>query len=267
MNSIVALSLGFKYDYLKPFLKSFNENVNGILFLVTDLDRASLPIDQKKIQVINYFKFAEKYNIRNLTPYNLKPIVFYLLLKEIKEQTSCKTALMTDVDVIFQKDPFTEYAKRFSAHSTVLAEERNYFKNCDTNTTWYKFGYNESYDEVKEKKILNCGVTIGDIDKLIDYQKQVATELSIILPQRNYFAYDQVILNLLTYVRKSIQLEILPHGDEFLIHLSAADEKNDLSEKWINNNLLAKPGQDPFIIVHQYDKKDLTKAFFTKKYE
>jgi len=267
MNCTIALSLGFNYNYLKPFLKSFNDNVDGVLFLVTDLDCSSLPIDQKKIQIINYYKFAEKHNIRSLTPYNLKPIVFYLLLKEIKAQTNCQTALMTDVDVIFQKDPFVEYAKKFPANSTVLAEERNYFRDCDTNTTWYKFGYSESYDGVKDKKILNCGVTIGNIDKLIDYQKQVATELSIILPQRNYFAYDQVILNLLTYVRKSLQLEILPHGDEFLIHLSAADEKNDLSEKWICNNLLTKPGQQPFAIVHQYDKKDLTKAFFTKKYE
>jgi len=37
MNSVVALSIGFTFDYIKPFLKSFNEQVDGTLFLVTDL--------------------------------------------------------------------------------------------------------------------------------------------------------------------------------------------------------------------------------------
>lgn len=264
MNSVVALSLGFNYGYLKPFLKSFNEQVDGTLFLVTDLDPSSIPLNQEKIQIINFHKFAAKHNIKNLTPYNLKPIVFYLLLKEIQKQTKSEISLLTDVDVIFQNDPFAEFSSRFTSDDIVLAEERNCYKDCETNATWYKVGYSDSYDVVRDKKILNCGVTIGNIAKIIDYQKQVATELSIILSQKNYFAYDQVILNLLAYVRQSIHLKALPHENDYMIHLSAAEE---MGAEWISNGQLAKPGCKPFTIVHQYDKKNLTKGFFPKKYE
>lgn len=267
MNSVVALSIGFTFDYIKPFLKSFNEQVDGTLFLVTDLAPANIPLDLKKIQIINFYKFIEKHNIvKGLTPYNLKPIIFYLLLKEIQKQTDCNITMLTDVDVIFQGDPFIKFNDQYTKNDVVLAEERNSYKDCETNSIWYKVGYADSYDTVKDKKILNCGVTIGSISKIIDYQKQVAQELSIILSQRNYFAYDQVILNLLTYVRKTLDLKILPFGNDFIIHLSAAREE-DYNTEWLRNNFFAEPGKEPYTIVHQFDKKNITKEFVPKKYE
>jgi hypothetical protein len=120
---------------------------------------------------------------------------------------------------------------------------------------------------VKDKKILNCGVTIGPIDQLIDYQKQVAQELGVVLVRQNYFAYDQVILNYFTYVLKTLNFKILSHSNDFIIHLSQEDEIQDLS-LWVRNNTIYNPKTgNPFTIIHQFDKKKGLKEFVIKKYE
>ena len=266
MNATVALSLNFNYQYLKPFLKSYAENVNGDLFLVTDLHPGQIEVKSNKFHFINFSELAQRYKVASLTPYNLKPVLFYLYLKELAKTSKYKTALLTDVDVVFQKDPFDEYVKRFDPADMVLSEERRLYSECDTNSIWYRQGYNETYSLVKDKKILNCGVTIGPIEGLIDYQKKVAAELSKVLARRNYFAYDQVILNHLTYVDKQLHFNVLAHLNDFIIHLSQAEEGAETyaikDELVINTTTNA-----PYVILHQFDKRELLKPFIVKKYD
>lgn len=267
MNAIVSLSLNFSYEYLKPYLKSFNENVNGNLYLITDHSLNSLPLQSDKIHLINFFELAKKYKVASLTPYNLKPILFYLFLKELKASGKYTTALLSDVDVVFQADPFQKYLHDFKT-GIILGEERHYYKDCETNSIWYKQGYSAFYDTVKDKKILNCGITIGEIDKLIDYQKKVASELGVVLARQNYFAYDQVILNHLTYITNDLNFTILPHLNDYIIHLSQVDDVREDISLWIKENKIFNPiTNTPFTIVHQFDKKPKLKKFITEKYD
>lgn len=267
MNAAISLSVNFQYDYLKPYLKSFNECVNADLFMITDHNTTTIPFKTNKIHFINVFELIKKHNVANLTPYNLKPILFYLFLKELKTTNKYKNILLTDVDVIFQNDPFIVYNKNFANSGLVLCEERHFYKDCQTNSVWFKQGYNEYYEQVKDKKILNCGVTIGPIDDLIDYQKKVAIELGAVLARQNYFAYDQVILNYFTYITKTLQFKTLSHPNDYIIHLSQEDEITDLS-LWLKNNIICNPKTgNPFTIIHQFDKKNGLKEFVIKKYE
>jgi hypothetical protein len=267
MNAAISLSLNFPWEYLKPYLKSFNDKVNADLFFITDHTPETIPLKSDKIHFVNFFDLVKKYKIANLTPYNLKPILFYLFAKELKSTDKYKNILITDVDVIFQDDPFKVYEQNFEKTDLVLCEERHFYKDCETNSIWYKQGYASSYDQVKDKKILNCGVTIGPIDQLINYQKQVAQELGVVLARQNYFAYDQVILNYFTYVLKTLNFKILNHSNDFIIHLSQENEIENLSE-WIKDNTIYNPKTGkPFVIVHQFDKKKGLKEFVIKKYE
>jgi len=264
MNTVVALSLNYQYDYLKPFLKSFTDNVDANLFLITD--NKDIPNICDRVHLVDVFSLIQKYKITKLTPYNLKPVLFYLFLKE-KQKENYNTALITDVDVVFQKEPFIEYKSNHSNGELVLGEERHYYKNCDTNSWWFKEGYAFAYEQVADKKILNCGVTIGPIDKLVLYQQKVTSELSSLLTKRDFFAYDQVILNYLTYVTKTLDFKLLPHGNNFVVHLSQEDEITDLT-KWIKNDMIYNhnTGED-FTVIHQYDKKKGIKEFVQNKYK
>jgi len=267
MNVAISLSIGFSYEYLKPYLKSFIEKVNSDLFVITDLSSEQIPLKSEKIHFVNFTELVKKYKVASLTPYNLKPILFYLYLKELNKDKKYTNALLTDVDVIFQDDPFSVYEKIYTNDSLVLSEERHFYRDCQTNSIWYRQGYIDTYEQVKDKKILNCGVTIGSIEKLIEYQKQVANELSVVLARQNYFAYDQVILNYFVYVTKSLDVKILTHGNNFIVHLSQEDEIKDLSV-WVKDNTIYNPYTDtPFVIVHQFDKKKGLKEFVVKKYE
>lgn len=265
-NCVVALSINFSSDYLKPFIKSFIDNVNGHLYLITDHNTNSLPVNSDKIKLINIFEITKKYKVFDLTPYNLKPVLFYLVLKEIKNKLNYDSALITDVDVIFQKDPFEYYNKNFSLNDIVLSEEKKFYKDCETNSIWYKKGYNSTYAEIKNKKILNCGVTIGPLNKIIDYQKKVTDELSVVLSRQNYFAYDQVILNHLTYISKSISFLTLSHFNDFIIHFAQEEQIEDLTEWKIDEHIINPQTKNPFIIIHQYDKNKKLKDYFIERY-
>jgi hypothetical protein len=267
MNITIALSLNFPYTYLKPYLKSFIANVSSDLFLITDLSREQIPLTSNKLHIVNFSELAKKYKVANLTPYNLKPVLFYLYLKELNKDKKYNNALLTDVDVIFQDDPFSIYEKNYTENKLILGEERHFYKNCQTNSIWYNQGYASTFKQVEDKKILNCGVTIGPIKSLIEYQKKVAEELSIVLARQDYFAYDQVILNYFTYVTKDLEFKILPHGNDFIVHLSQEDEITDLS-LWIKDNIIYNPyTNNPFVIIHQFDKKKGLKEFVVSKYE
>ena len=267
MNAAVSLSLNFPYEYLKPYLKSFDQNVNGELYLITDHTPQTIPFLTDKIHLVNFFDLAKKYKVASLTPYNLKPVLFYLFLKELKSTGKYTNALLSDVDVIFQADPFARYINEFKT-GLVLGEEKHPYKDCETNSIWYKQGYGLYYDSIKDKKILNCGVTIGDINKLIDYQKKVVSELAVVLARQNYFAYDQVILNHLTYITQDLKFNILPHLNDFIVHLSQVDDVNEDIGLWIKDNKIFNPATNtPFTVVHQFDKKLKLKKFITEKYD
>lgn len=266
MNIAVALSLNYPSSYLIPFLKSYQKEVIGDLFLITNLTEKDIPFLSNNIHLVNFEEFIKKYKVANLTPYNLKPILFYLLLKELLNTEKYQTALLTDVDVIFQKDPFAVYKTTFDTEKLLLSEERHFYKDCNTNSWWYKQGYLQTYDIVKNKKILNCGVTIGPIESLINYQKKVVNELSVLLSKHNFFAYDQVILNYLTYNTQELDFNILTHGNDYIIHLSQEDEIQDLT-KWIRNDTIYNcSSNNDFAIIHQYDKKKGIKEFVLNKY-
>ena len=69
-----------------------------------------------------------------------------------------------------------------------------------------------------------------------DYLKQMAYEMQNILPKCNYPILDQIILNILFYVHKSITPNILTHGNDYLIHLSQVDNNTITNKNIIDNN-------------------------------
>ena len=257
MNVGIALALDYKKEDILPFLNSYEKNSSGILYLITNnVDQYA---NYSKIKTIDIFVLAKQYNINLscLTVFNLKPVLFYLFLKTLKNK--CTNALLTDVDIVFQQDPFL-ILDEIKTDSFIICEECVAYKDNDTNTTWFNAGYHEEYESVKNQKVLNCGVAIGKYDAVLDYQKQVAKELEHILAVRPYFAYDQVILNLLTYSRKTLNPTILPHNTHFISHMHFLKDE-DLTNYPFKDGVMYSPDNKPYIVIHQFNENKIINNF------
>lgn len=265
MNISIALALKYEKKDIAPFLNSYEKYASGDLYLVTD--RVDQYYGFKKIKPLNISEVAAEFNIRAyaLTVFNLKPILFYLLLKKLSKKLKIENALLTDVDLIFQNDPF-KLIEETDTKTFIICEEKKYYSECDTNTTWFNAGYYENYEEVKNKKILNCGFTVGKLNFVLDYQKQVANELQRILATRPYFAYDQVILNVLTYVTKTIKPTIITHGNPYIVHMHHMSN-DELIPSIFQNNLIYAPNKKPYFVVHQYNEKEVASNFVKKVWQ
>lgn len=259
MNISIALALKYDKKDIAPFLNSYEKHVSGDLYLVTD--RTEQYTNYKKIKPLDINQLAKEFNIRAyaLTVFNLKPIIFYLLLKKLSKNLQITNALLTDVDLIFQRDPF-QLIDETNTETFLICEEKKYYNECDTNTTWFNAGYFENYEKVKNKKILNCGFTVGKFEHVLDYQKQVANELQKILASRPYFAYDQVILNVLTYVTETIKPTIISHGNPYIVHMHHMSS-DELIPEIFANGLIYAPDKKPYYVVHQYNEKEVASKF------
>lgn len=267
MNITIALALNYSRLDIAPFLNSFEENVSGELYLITN--KLDILENKKylKVKLVNIFDIANAYkiNLQHLTVFNLKPIIFYSFLKQIKAKINVQKVILTDVDLFFQYDPFTLF-DMLSIKEFLIAEEGKKYSECGTNTTWFNAGYHELYEKVKDKKILNCGFTIGYYDAMLDYQKQVSYELQRILTQRPYFAYDQVILNVLTYCNNSITPTILTHGNPYIVHMHyLAQDK--LTPDFFTEKQILCDKKTPYCIIHQYNDKDVVNNFVQEKWK
>jgi hypothetical protein len=261
MNITIALSINYGRKNVLPFLKSYNKYASGDLYLITD--RPDQFTGFEKVKTVNIFDMAKKYKINlNLTPFNLKPILYYFFLKDFKEDCN---VLLTDVDVIFQEDPF-KILEKVKTDTFIICEEKKLYSECDTNTTWFNMGYSPDYDKVKDKKILNCGITIGSKESIKDYQKQVAYELQNVLARQYYFAYDQVILNVLYYVFNSIKPTILTHGNDYIVHLAHVSD-NELTNDNVKNAKLYASNDEPYPIVHQFNERPVLSQMFETLYK
>jgi len=268
MNVTVALALDYNRLDIAPFLNSFEKHASGELYLVTN--KLDLLKDKKytKIKLVDIFDLVKhfKINIQNLTVFNLKPIIFYLFLKHYKSKIDIQKVILTDVDLFFQYDPFLLLDK-IKTETFIIGEEGKRYAECETNTTWFNAGYSEIYEKVKNEKILNCGFTIGYYDKILDYQKQVAQELQYILACRPYFAYDQVILNVLTYCTKTIQPTILLSGNPYLVHMHYMSPEYLIPEYFDNKKGILNEQKEPYCIVHQYNDKKIADEFVFKNWK
>ena len=260
MNIGIALALDYKKEDILPFLNSYEKNASGTLYLITN--KVEQYNNYSKIKPIDIFDFAKQYNINlsKLTVFNLKPILFYLTLKGLKDK--CTNVLLTDVDIVFQQDPFS-ILEQITTDTFIVCEECVLYKDNDTNTTWFNAGYHEEYDNVKDKKVLNCGFAIGKYEAMFDYQKQVSKELEHILAVRPYFAYDQVILNVLTYSRKTLNPTIIPHDTHYISHMHFLKDE-DLTNYPFKDGIMYSPDNKPYIVIHQFNENKTINDFIHK---
>tara|TARA_Y100000590_G_scaffold456860_1_gene608284 strand:- start:661 stop:1491 length:831 start_codon:yes stop_codon:yes gene_type:complete len=188
---------------------------------------------------------------------------YTLLINYLKKNNNLKKIFFCDSrDIYFQSSPFSysyEGQLNFFSEDTKIGD-------CPVNSKWMKntLGLN-LFDELKEKFIVCCGTVIGNKDAIINY----ANEMNLMSKKYPYRWYKKRMKYLLTFRRdKAGRGSDQPYA-AYLIHKNClknikiygnasgpiATVYNLSNLNFNNKNQLINDSGNPYVIVHQYDKK------------
>lgn len=238
------------FMYVAPFVKSaliYAPYAYDIVFIISD-DEHSLP----------------NYLIDQLTSFGIKIVhdkktnnnIFidrYIKYKNFLMQSDYKKCLHVDVtDSYFQSNPFKFLDSNLQITSEGISiEDENWNKNM-----FLSFYGNELYNKIKEKKVLCGGVVGGDVNKFIDFCELVVTEYRN-LNTDTESGIDQIIIQKIIYVDKSIDIQINDVASGFCINLHVYKHYPELINYNIgihNNKTILLDNSTRFSIVHQYNR-------------
>ena len=185
---------------------------------------------------------------------------YRILIDFLKHRNNINNILFCDSrDIYFQSDPFNyPYEKPLNFFS----EEAN-IQDCAINSQWMNktLGKN-TFNELKKNHIVCCGTVMGKIDsfqkyalemdmmsKKFPYKKRLKYLLTFRRDKEGrgcdqsyaaYLIYKQILKNIKIYSNSEGPVATVYHLNNY---------------KFNNKNELINSKNEPYIIVHQYDKR------------
>lgn len=193
-------------------------------------------------------------------PHMCRLIDIYQAIKELDKKY--RFIITTDVrDVVFQTDP-SKYLE-FNLKNKILASSENV---SYINEPWGKKNILEGYNELLLDRyandiICNVGVLAGYYDEMLDLLL-----LNYLVSQSGNTTHytDQSSFNFLVHskmLKNNIQIEGLETN--WALQIGTLDNPNLIHSYNIKiENGLVMNGDKPFVIVHQYDRHNLTKNLY-----
>ena len=251
-NIVIAPAIGMPSYEVILFLSSLRKYYEDeILFFVNKRD-----IELKKI--------LKKYdcNYREVMTHKHDIIIkrYALVLDFLRDRKDIKKIFFCDSrDIYFQSNPFDF---QYEGDINFFSEDKP-IEDCNINSNWMQktLGH-ENFEKLKKNSIICCGTVIGKKDAFIEYATQMKMmskkfpykkRLKFFLTFRRdkegrgcdqsyaaYLIYNNILLNLKTYSNKSGPFATVYH----LTNL-----------RFNNENVLLNENNEPYILVHQYDKK------------
>ena len=269
-NLIIGGFTGYRFNQIKPWVTSIQEVAHSnvdLVMAVGDTDQ-----DTKDRLTALGWQLEHLPSNNQIPVHVLRFLPMYNYLAD--KWQDYDLVVSTDVkDVIFQKDPFAWLSANLGDKKLVAGSEA--LKYChepwgDDNLKSTYGGY--VYDRFKNNTIYNVGTLGGKSD----YMRDLFFNLFYNSISRPIPVVDQAVFNVL--------IQTLPYRDVVLF----ADQKTgwacqagtvadpakmnyfkpNLLEGepiWDNGQVLTS-GQDPFVIVHQYDRVPEWRKFYDNKY-
>jgi hypothetical protein len=268
-NLILTIIHGYDYPFVEPFIQSLkNTGYLGDLVIfasnkVSDFTKKEL-IKHKAI-LIDYnskFPFVEKYSncFKNIAPtITINNYRFVLYLQYLFEHSEkYQHVLLTDIrDVIFQQEPF---CKQPEGKICFFLEDKSQTFHHELNYQWLVNATDGfTANELLEHTVSCAGVTMGHIDLIIDYLKYIKSKLEF--KSDLEWGLDQGIHNSYVYLVKP-QATVLYTNEQPLVCNMAASPAFKLNK----NNEVINFDQEPYAVVHQYDRFGELLRIVKKKY-
>jgi len=252
---IISVIANYNVDKIKNYINSINNcGFNGDKIMVA----YNLSAETIKYLQNNGWQIVE--GQLNGYPHMQRLIDIYWVLKQI--DTEYRYVITTDVrDVVFQTNP-SDYLEKNLKNKILVSSENVLYKNEPWGVKNILEGYNQLLLERFENSITcNVGVIAGHRNDITDLLL-----LNYLVSQSgntNHYT-DQSSFNFIIHnelIKDSVQIEGLETN--WALQMGTLSNKNLIGKYELKiKDGLVYHNESPFVIVHQYDRNDLTKDMF-----
>ena len=250
-NLILSAAIGYNFHQIEFFIKSLRKHYNEKICFIIGYKDKDLEYGLKK------------YNCDIIkTKINKKTIQFrrYEIFSNYIENKSFKNILLCDSrDIYFQGNPF-----KFNYNGSInFFLEDHLIKDCPYNSNWIIKTYGKKeFDNISSKIILCSGTVLGNNFKIKEYLNLMENYIS-------KFKYKKRLKYFLTFrtdpdgrgcdqghanyiVHNELIKEVKFHSNSIGPFATVFYLKNIRFNK---NSMLVNENEDPYLLVHQYDKR------------
>ncbi len=266
-NLVLAAAVGYNFNQIELFIKSLRNYFSDKICIIIDANN------------INLEKKLKEYGCEVITTnINKKKIQFkrYEIFEKYLENKEYNYILLCDCrDIYFQSNPFN-----FNYKSSI-----NFFledikiKDCPYNSNWIIKTYGEKkFNEISDETILCSGTVLGKKEKIKEYLKFINQHIKKFRYKKRFKYFitlrvdpegrgcDQGHANFLVHKSLIKDLSLYTNAEGPFATVFYLNEIKFDAE----NRLINKLG-DPYVLVHQYDKKwnmfENTINYLKKKYK
>jgi hypothetical protein len=271
MNYLIGSIKHCNRDRVDLWVNSALENCScQVVLLVLDAEIPESLLGLRALGVEVFHTPTEKSDDVNICKWER-----HLKVREyLKTVDESNTVLLTDtLDVIFQKDPF-EWFDNNANKDLILTSEGIHHKYEPWNMRSIIQDHAEFAEEIQEIEVINSGLIIGKTKAVSDILLHIYTATKGLNPE----SADQPALNvalLSSFIKEQIQ--IVNSDDLLAVHCAVAGPTSqftawgfDQNYKYglpsVNNELVVAPNNEPYCIVHQYNRVEEWNSFIKKKY-
>jgi len=189
----------------------------------------------------------------------LRFLLAYEYLAENRERIA--NVLLTDCrDVVFQRDPFAGMQNGLFCY---LEHPGRDIASCPSNRRMITDCYGEEILRDYGDKPISCaGVTLGDVESVLEYCRIFVEECFTLKKMRMVPGSDQGLHNYLVHSGRLPGMHLVDNfsGRVFTMGAVPAEEiqRNDLGE-------VIRPNGEVIPVLHQYDRNPVLKKFFWEK--
>lgn len=250
-NIILSAAVGYNFNQIEFFIKSLRKYYDGEICIIIDYKNYALDESLKK------------YNCKTIkTNINKKTIQFkrYEIFSKYLENKKFNNVLLCDArDIYFQENPF-----KFDLSGSInFFLEDHPINECPYNSNWIMKTYGKvEFKKISNKTILCSGTVLGKFEKIKEY-------LNIMNKHIEKFKYKKRFKYLFTFrtdpegrgcdqghanyiVHNELIKEVKFHSNSIGPFATVFYLKNIRFNK---NSMLVNENEDPYLLVHQYDKR------------
>jgi hypothetical protein len=250
------------YVSARKILLCLDETIPEDLKQVEDLGFELIHIPTQVEQDINISKFERHFASRKFL--------------ESVEDNAC--VLLTDtLDIVFQKDPF-EWYERHKTNKILLTSEGVTFAHEHWNMRGVINAFKPFVDEIRSNDVLNSGIIMGEVKYIRDLLMYIYALTLNVKPEHTE-GIDQPAMNvamLSNALRDLVQITTTSEGfavncavagptEQFIPWGFSNSYKYDLPS--FNGELVVNKNNEPYCLVHQYNRVHEWNNFFRTKYK
>ena len=260
-NLILTAACGLDPRYIEFFLKSLRNYYNEEIFFLIKKD------DTEVKRLLNTYncKFLEI----NVHKFDVQIKRYNFYLKILEENKYGKVLICDSRDIYFQSNPFNY---DFKGAINFFLEDKK-IKDCPHNSNWIIKTYGQKIFEKLSNNIINCsGTTLGTHEKIIDY-------LNLMIRQSKKHKYKKRLKYLLTLRRDKAGRGSDQAYANYIVHNKLvknsflySNENGPIATVYYLKKIkfnekfqLVNSQNNPYSIVHQYDKRWDEFNYYVKK--